>query len=78
MVSVDPYDGLSVKQWSKITKALVLRHPLTPYIVDFCLKSWQSILQGKINTYLNMRISEMNISPQATGALLHDVIPVKS
>jgi hypothetical protein len=72
---MNPYDGASVEEWRLITEGLVRKHPLTPHIVDLCLKSWQSILHGKINTYLNMQISEMNISPQATGALLHDVIP---
>ena len=70
-----PYDNVDVHCWRTITERLVGEHPLTPMIVDICLKSWQSILNGKINTFLNMRIREMNISPQATGALLHDVIP---
>jgi hypothetical protein len=72
---LDPYEGKSVEQWREITEKLVQEHPLTPYIVEFCLKSWQSILHGKINTYLNLLIREMSISPQATGALLHDVVP---
>lgn len=72
---MSPYDGVNVEQWRAITEALVENHPLTPQIVDLCLKSWQSILHGRINTYLNMEIREMSISPQATGALLHDVIP---
>lgn len=75
MNRLNPYEGAAAEQWREITEMLVEQHPLTPYIVDFCLKSWQSILHGKINTYLNMYISEMSISPQATGALLHDVIP---
>ena len=70
-----PYKNAETKDWRKITEKLVKKHPLSPIIVDLCLKSWQSILNGKINTYLNMKISEMSISPQATGALLHDVIP---
>lgn len=71
----NPYEGVPVDQWIQVTQQLVYQHPLYADIVDFCLKSWQSILHGKINTYLNMYISEMSISPQATGALLHDVIP---
>lgn len=70
-----PYENVSPQHWRKITEELVHKHPLSPLIVDLCLKSWQSILNGKINTFLNMRIREMSISPQATGALLHDVIP---
>ena len=70
-----PYINADVRNWRQITEKLVKKHPLLPMIVDLCLKSWQSILNGKINTYLNMKISEMSISPQATGALLHDVIP---
>lgn len=73
--NVSPYDNIDVQNWYQITEELVKKHPLLPRIVDLCLKSWQSILHGKINTYLNMKISEMSISPQATGALLHDVIP---
>jgi len=72
---MNPYEGKSVDSWHLITRKLVEEHPLTPYIVDMCLKSWHSILNGKINTHLNLLIKEMRISPQATGALLHDVIP---
>lgn len=70
-----PYENVPTEKWNEITKELVEKHPLKPYIVDICLKSWQSLLHGKINTYLNMCIGDMSISPQATGALLHDVIP---
>jgi len=73
--NVSPYENADVQNWHQITENLVKKHPLLPMIVDLCLKSWQSILNGKINTYLNLKISEMSISPQATGALLHDVIP---
>jgi hypothetical protein len=73
--NVSPYQNIDVQNWHQVTEKLVKEHPLLPMIVDLCLKSWQSILHGKINTYLNMKISEMSISPQATGALLHDVIP---
>jgi len=72
---MNPYRGKRVTSWQNITNELVNAHPLTPDIVDICLKSWDSILNGKINTYLNLLIREMRISPQATGALLHDVIP---
>jgi hypothetical protein len=72
---MSPYENVPVEQWQDITKRLVEQYPLRSIIVDLCHKSWQSILHGKINTYLNMQIREMSISPQATGALLHDVIP---
>lgn len=72
---MNPYKDANIEQWRSITEEIVKKHPLSSCIVDFCLKSWKSILNGKINTYLNMKISEMSISPQATGALLHDVIP---
>lgn len=72
---MSPYENIDVAEWLAITKGLVAKHPLSSIIVDLCLKSWQSILNGKINTYLNMYIKEMSISPQAMGALLHDVIP---
>jgi hypothetical protein len=70
-----PYEHVDPRQWHAVTEKLVRNHPLLPVLVDVCLKSWQSILNGKINSFLNMKIREMNISPQATGALLHDVIP---
>lgn len=70
-----PYQNHDVSEWKSITEDLIKKHPLYDAIVDICLKSWESILNGKINTYLNLKIREMNISPQATGALLHDVIP---
>jgi hypothetical protein len=72
---MNPYENATVEQWLDITRELVRSHPLTPQIANLCLQSWESILNGKINTYLNMHIREMHISPQATGALLHDVIP---
>ena len=72
---MNPYEGKSIESWRAITEQLVNSHPLASQIVELCLKSWQSILNGKINTYLNLLIREMRISPQATGALLHDVIP---
>jgi hypothetical protein len=73
---MNPYDGKGIEEWGAVTRELVNAHPLTPCIVELCLKSWQSLLHGKINTYLNLSISEMGISPQSTAALLHDVIPV--
>ena len=72
---MNPYEGKDVDLWQDITNELVDEHPLTPLIVELCLKSWDSILNGKINTYLNLLIREMRLSPQATGALFHDVIP---
>lgn len=72
---MSPYNNIPVSNWINKTKELVSNHPLSPSIVDLCLKSWQSILNGKINTYLNLLLKQMTISPQATGALLHDIIP---
>lgn len=72
---MQPYENIAVENWLETTKQLVEKHPLSSVIVDLCLKSWESILHGKINTYLNMYISDMNLSPQALGSLLHDVIP---
>lgn len=54
---MNPYEGANIEQWRGITENLVNKHPLTPHIVDLCLKSWESILNGKINTYLNMMLS---------------------
>jgi hypothetical protein len=72
---MSPYENVDEKDWLEVTNNLIEKHPLKSIIVDLCLKSWQSILNGKINTYLNLKIKEMHISPQATGALLHDIIP---
>lgn len=72
---MSPYDNIPASEWIIKTKELVHNHPLSPVIVDLCLKSWQSIINGKINTYLNLLLKQMTISPQATGALLHDIIP---
>ena len=72
---MNPYEGKSIENWLSVTKELIEAHPLKLHIVDFCLKSWESIINAKINTYLNLKMSQMNISPQATGALLHDIIP---
>lgn len=72
---MEPYKNVPIERWKEVTKNLVEQHPLYNIIVDLCQKSWASILNGKINTYLNMYISEMSLSPQALGALLHDVIP---
>ena len=69
-----PYKGLSVNKWINKTKGLIDNHPLTDCIVEMCLRTWESILNGKINTHLNLLIKDMSISPQAMGALLHDVI----
>lgn len=72
---MEPFKNVPIEQWKETTQKLVDMHPLSNIIVDLCQKSWASILHGKINTYLNMYISEMSLSPQALGALLHDVIP---
>ena len=71
---MNPYEGMNIDTWTAITKELVDNHPLTSIITELCLKSWQSLLNGKINTYLNLRIKDMYLSPQATSALLHDVV----
>ena len=71
---MNPYDGKNIDTWFFITKELVNNHPLASVITELCLKSWQSLLNGKINTYLNLQIKDMKLSPQATSALLHDVV----
>lgn len=72
---MSPYEGIPKDKWLEKTNELVRAHPLYPCIVEFCFNSWNSILNGKINTYLNLSIRQMTISPQATGALLHDILP---
>jgi len=70
-----PYENKDVSEWENITQNLIKIHPLHHVIVEMCLRSWDSILNSKINTYLNLKIRSMNISPQSIGALLHDIIP---
>ena len=41
--NMSPYENADVQNWRKITEQLVKKHPLSPVIVDLCLKSWQSI-----------------------------------
>lgn len=72
---ISPYNDRDVSDWLSITKEIIGLHPLRNCIVEMCLRSWESILNGKINTYLNLLIREMSLSPQATGALLHDIVP---
>lgn len=72
---IDPYESEPVDNWEKITLSLINKHPLKDTLTDICLKSWQSILNGKINSYLNLKIKDMSLSPQAVGALLHDIVP---
>lgn len=75
MIKQSPYESKDITEWEAITKELIEKHPLYSVIVDMSLRSWDSILNSKINTYLNLKISSMNISPQSLGSLLHDIIP---
>ena len=72
---MNPYEGKSVDTWLSITQKLVDEHPLKPFVVEICLNSWKSMLEGKFNDRLNRRVKDMSLTPQATGALLHDLIP---
>jgi len=72
---MEPYKNKDITEWKAITEKLVESHPLRPEIVGICLNSWKSILAGFINDKLCLTIGEMKISPQAIGALLHDIIP---
>lgn len=49
---MSPYENADISEWKNITLSLVNEHPLKSDIVDLCLKSWENILNGKINTYL--------------------------
>ena len=75
MKSVSPYFNKKVSNWYGITEYLISQHPLKDSIVDICLKSWKSIINTTINSYINLQLKNMNISPQSIGNLLHDVIP---
>lgn len=72
---MEPYKDKDKSEWKSITERLVNNHPLRWEIVDICQNSWKSILAGVINDKLNKTIGSMNISPQAIGALLHDIVP---
>ncbi|TXJ39696.1 ScaI family restriction endonuclease [Brachyspira pilosicoli] len=75
MKNISPYLNKEVSSWLDITKKLINEHPLKSDIVDICLKSWKSIVNTTINSYINLQMKNMNISPQSVGNLLHDVIP---
>jgi len=51
-------------------------HPITNSIAHLCLLTWESILNGTINSFLNLKIREMSISPQAISNLFHDILPI--
>ena len=70
-----PYENIKEEDYLKKTQYLVNKHPLKDIIVDMCLNTWSSILNGKINTYLNLYIKEMNLTPQSVATLFHDVLP---
>ena len=70
-----PYSNKCESQWYEITNELVKEHPLTNQLVDMCFRTWNSILNGKINSFLNLRIKDMNLSPQAVSNLFHDILP---
>ena len=42
-----PYLNKPEQEWSKITNKLVGIHPISNRLSDMCLKTWQSILNGK-------------------------------
>jgi very-short-patch-repair endonuclease len=37
MCMISPYKNIEVENWRAVTESLVRQHPLSPYIVDFCL-----------------------------------------
>lgn len=71
---MNPYDGMSDEEKLIKTEELVENHKLSPYIERICRNAWHSILNGKFNKELNKTIRYMRISPQAIGALLHDIV----
>lgn len=72
---VDPYAEVPQSGWKAITEELVAKHPLVSTLPELCLQTWESILNTKINTYLNLRVGDMGISPQAVSNLIHDILP---
>ena len=56
-----PYYNKPENEWASITDELVSKNPVSEHIVDLCLKTWQSILNGKINSFLNLQIKEMTL-----------------
>ena len=70
-----PYFNKPKQEWLEITSKLVDNHPITNKLCDMCFKTWESILNGKINSYLNLTIKDMTLSPQAVSILFHDILP---
>ena len=72
---MSPYFNKSESEWAEITDNLVNENPITKDLVDMCLKTWQSILNSKINSFLNLTIKDLILSPQAVSYLFHDILP---
>ena len=70
---MNPYEEKSIESWYAITEELVNNHPLKPYNVDICLKSWNSILNGKINTYFEIA-DKRNASIASSDRCLNTMI----
>ena len=70
------YEHKTANEWVAITNKLVKENPITDCIVDLSLRTWKSILNGNVNSYLNLKISELDLSPQAVSNLFHDILPI--
>lgn len=74
-MSSNPYKNTPESDWKEITAKLVSEHPLTPYLKDIVLDSWQGIFDTTIGRdRLNIGI-DIFPRPQIIGALLHELVP---
>ena len=62
-----PYFDKPECDWIEITNQLVDNNPISKELSTLCLRTWQSSLNGKINTYLNLTIKDMSLSPRAVS-----------
>lgn len=73
-----PYKNVASKQWAKVTKILIHKHPLTTdEIVEIVLASWKSIFASKLGTKGFQIGKDIFPKPQIMGFFLHELIPLE-
>lgn len=73
---VDPYAGVNVDGWLKVTQQLIEEYPLSlETIREVVLDSWSRILTTRIGGELKFG-EEYKPSPQMMGNFLHSMIPI--
>ena len=73
-----PYDGKPVAHWTKITDALLKRHPLKEAdILEVVKLAWQSIFDSRMGTQGFQIGKDIFPKPQLMGFFLHELIPLE-